>query len=114
MIYAFLVGIDKYPEPLRPLRGCVNDVRQLEAWLRAHIKNETALECDPILILINEQATRSAVIGGFREHLRKARANDCALFYFSGHGSQEQTPCEFWGLEPDHLNETLICYDSRT
>ncbi|MCP4399129.1 MAG: caspase family protein [bacterium] len=31
----------------------------------------------------------------------------------SGHGSQEQAPPEFWHLEPDHLNETLVCWDSR-
>jgi len=36
------------------------------------------------------------------------------LFYYAGHGSQEQTPAEFWAIEPDHLHETLVCYDSRT
>ncbi len=35
------------------------------------------------------------------------------LFYYSGHGSQERTPPEFWHLEPDRLDETLVCYDSR-
>ena len=32
---------------------------------------------------------------------------------YSGHGSQELSPPEFWHLEPDHLDETLVCYDSR-
>ncbi|MCC5617166.1 caspase family protein, partial [Nostoc sp. CHAB 5836] len=32
----------------------------------------------------------------------------------SGHGPQELAPKEFWHLEPDHLDETLVCYDSRT
>jgi hypothetical protein len=36
-----------------------------------------------------------------------------ALFYNSGHGSQESAPPEFWCIEPDHLDETLVCYDSR-
>ncbi len=36
-----------------------------------------------------------------------------ALFYYSGHGSQESPPPEFWHIEPDHLDETLVCYDSR-
>ena len=27
---------------------------------------------------------------------------------------QEKAPPEFFGLEPDGLNETLVCYDSRT
>ena len=36
------------------------------------------------------------------------------LFYYSGHGSQEQAPEEFWKLEPDHLDETLVLFDSRS
>ena len=36
------------------------------------------------------------------------------LFYYAGHGSQEQAPPEFWNVEPDRLNETIVCYDSRT
>src|SRR5208337_398923 len=36
------------------------------------------------------------------------------LFYYSGHGSQKQAPEEFWKLEPDHLDETLVLFDSRS
>ena len=35
------------------------------------------------------------------------------MFYYSGHGSQEQAPEEFWHVEPDRLDETLVCFDSR-
>ena len=44
----------------------------------------------------------------------KAKKGDVALFYYSGHGSQEQAPEEFWKLEPDHLDETLVLFDSRS
>src|SRR5262249_14601170 len=54
-----------------------------------------------------------AVIDGFRQHLRKAAQDDVALFYYSGHGSQQQSPREFWHLEPDRLDETLVCWNSR-
>jgi hypothetical protein len=54
------------------------------------------------------------VVASFREHLSKATADDVALFYYSGHGSQQKAPPELWHLEADRLNETLVCYDSRT
>ena len=34
------------------------------------------------------------------------------MFCYSGHGSQEQAPEQFWTIEPDHLDETLVLYDS--
>jgi uncharacterized caspase-like protein len=64
-------------------------------------------------VLKDSQATRSNVIGSFRDHLAKAGPNDVALFYYSGHGSQENAPPEFWHIEPNHLDETLVCCASR-
>lgn len=46
--------------------------------------------------------------------MKEAKEGDVALFYYSGHGAQEHAPEEFWKFEPDKLNETLVCYDSRT
>ena len=63
--------------------------------------------------LKNAEATREAVVDGFRTHLGKAQKGDVAVFCYSGHGSQEQAPEEFWKIEPDHLDETLVCFDSR-
>jgi pimeloyl-ACP methyl ester carboxylesterase len=106
-----MVGIDNYPPPVSPLRGCVNDITAMEELLNARVVDEeTRLD---VVTLKNEQATRQAVIDGFLTHLRKAGPQDVALFYYSGHGSQERTPREFWHLEPDRLDETLVCYDSR-
>ncbi|MEQ9552679.1 MAG: caspase family protein [Coleofasciculus sp. G3-WIS-01] len=63
--------------------------------------------------LLNQEATRQAIIEGFQQHLCQAGSEDIVLFYYSGHGSQAKTPTEFWHLEPDRLEETLVCYDSR-
>jgi pimeloyl-ACP methyl ester carboxylesterase len=63
--------------------------------------------------LKDEQATRQAIIDNFRQHLCQANSNDVALFYYSGHGSREPAPPEFWHLQPNRLNETLVCYESR-
>lgn len=110
-IYALLIGIDKYPSPVPPLKGCVNDITVVEEYLHERISHEEFLL--NLLTLKNKEATRQSIIDGFRQHLCSAQSNDVALFYFSGHGSQEDAPPEFWYLEPDRLNETLVCWDSR-
>ncbi len=111
-IYALLVGIDNYPPPVSPLKGSVNDVIAVAGYLQERVTKE-GYELY-IQMLANQQATRQAIIDGFREHLCQASSNDVALFYYSGHGSQEESPPEFWHLEPDRLDETLVCWDSRT
>ena len=110
-IYALLVGIDNYPAPVSPLKGCINDVIAIEEYLRSRVKTEGwNLH---LKTLKDEQATRQAIIDNFRQHLCQANSNDVALFYYSGHGSREPAPPEFWHLQPSRLNETLVCYESR-
>jgi hypothetical protein len=110
-LYAFLVGINNYTGTVPRLSGCANDIEAFEIYLRGRTaKDEFNLQ---LLKLVDEQATRQALIDGFRQHLRQAGKDDVALFYYSGHGSQENAPEEFWAVEPDHLDETLVCYDSR-
>lgn len=113
-IYALLVGINHYDPSnyVPPLRGCNNDAKAMQAYLEGRVaqdNNQLHLK-----LLLNEQATRQAIIDGFRDHLCQADPDDVAFFYYAGHGSQENAPEEFWQIEPDHLDETLVCYDSRT
>ena len=110
-IYALLVGIDRYAGSVNPLNGCVNDVTRLHDLLAARV-NGAGDHFAPRL-LVNEQATRQHIIEAWRSHLGQAGPGDVALFYYSGHGSQEHAPPEFWDFEPDRLNETLVCHDSR-
>ena len=110
--YALLVGIDNYPDPNHRLQGCVNDITAIAEYLNERFeRTEYQLH---LQTLKDEQATRKAVIDGFRNHLSLAGLDDIVLFYYSGHGSQELAPKEFWQYEPDHHDETLVCYDSRT
>ncbi len=111
-LYGLLVGIDDYQSPIPKLRGCVNDIAAFAKYLQGRSGGETFAEPE-LLILKNQEATRESVIKGFREHLSKAGKDDVALFYYSGHGAQAHSPKEFWHLEPDKLDETLVCYDSR-
>ena len=108
---ALLVGIDEYRSPVPGLRGCVNDIRRVSAWLekRAIAAGD---RFDPLL-LENERATRQAVIDGFRQHLGAASERDTVVFYYSGHGSQEPARPEQLAVEPDGRNETLVLVDSR-
>jgi hypothetical protein len=108
---ALLVGIDEYRSPVPALRGCVNDITRVAAWLQMRAV-AAGDRFDP-LVLRNGQATRQAVIDGFRRHLGAASGGDTAVFYYTGHGSQEPAPAEQLRLEPDARNETLVLVDSR-
>ena len=110
-VYSLLVGIDAYPDPVPRLSGCVNDVQAIGEMLHGQVAGD-GLRLE-LQTLTDGQATRQAVIDGFRAHLSRAGADDVALFYYSGHGSQEDAPPEFWRFEPDRLDETLVCWDSR-
>jgi len=111
-IYALLVGIDDYPIPSHKLNGCVNDVNAIHEFLDFRCKSEnTELK---VLKLLNHEATKDNIVRGFLEHLGTATNQDDAFFYFSGHGAQEVAPPEFWQVEPDKLNESMVCVDSRT
>lgn len=110
-LYGLLVAIDRYRRPVPPLNGCVNDIEAVQLLLQ-HLGSGGEFAID-LRVLKDSDATRHAVIENFREHLTKAGPDDVALFYYSGHGSQEDAPPEFWHVEPDRLDETLVCYDSR-
>ncbi len=112
-LYALLVGINNYSPlsefSIAQLRSCINDVEAVKAYLQEWAAKE-GYSRPAIKSLTNEQATREAVIQGFRTHLCQADDKDLVVFFFSGHGSQEKAP-EILGSQ---LNETLVCYDSRT
>ena len=106
-VYALLVGINDYaPESgVRGLQGCVRDIQTAQVHLQDRIPSEQL----HLVSLFNEQATRQAVINVFKDHLCLAGKDDTVLFYYAGHGSQEDAPEECWTIEPDRLNETLVC-----
>lgn len=108
LVYAVLVGINRYRGPLPGLAGCVNDVEDAATYLRTLVEDRLRL-----LILRDETATRGAVVTGIRRHLGQAGPDDAALFWFSGHGSEAPVAEEFWHLEPTGMHQTLVCADSR-
>jgi hypothetical protein len=108
-IYALMVAIDTYPDGIRSLAGCVNDASVMEELLTTRF----GAKQEKLVRLNNEQAKRDAVIQRFREHLGQAGKDDIALFFYAGHGSQVPTGGLFAEIEPDGMNESIVCYDSR-
>lgn len=76
---ALCVGIDTYPTA--PLGGCVADARKWAAELRA-------LGFDSSLLL-DERATREAILAGLSELIGSSKAGDVIVFQYSGHGTVE-------------------------
>ncbi|MBO0932406.1 DUF5995 family protein [Fibrella aquatilis] len=107
-LYALLVGVGAYTR-VRPLRGPVADVQAMTSYLQKQTDFDLKL-----LALTDQQATKTAVIAGFQNHLAQAGPADTVLFYFSGHGAQEAADTTVWADEADGQLESLVCYDGGT
>jgi uncharacterized glyoxalase superfamily protein PhnB/pimeloyl-ACP methyl ester carboxylesterase len=108
-VYALLIAIDKYQHPVPPLGGCVRDSQDLKAYLEATVPPDQL----KLMTLWDAAATKDRIVDAFLSHLNQAGPDDTVLLHYAGHGSQEKAPEVFWEMEPDHKNETLVCYDSR-
>jgi len=96
-----LEGRVKFPQ----LRGCVEDSRKMQNYLQ----QDNGFEKD-ILVLNDQQATKAAIVKSFRQHLSQAKEGDVALFYYSGHGTQELADQDAWKSESDNRLECIACY----
>ena len=61
-----------------------------------------------VKVLLNEEATYSAIKKAVREWLGAADSDEISVFYFSGHGAYEP---DMEGDEMDGLDEVLVPYD---
>ncbi len=102
MAKALCVGIDAYPEP-NTLSGCVNDARDWAAALTARSFDVT--------LLVNQQATREAILGSIRQLISDAKAGDVVVIQYAGHGTQVP---DLDGDETDGLDEALVPVDFGT
>jgi len=110
-IYALLIAIDDYPIEQHRLAGCINDLKAFEAYL-TNTSSTDSFQHINIKTLINQEATRENTINAF-DFFLEAEDQDQCLLYFCGHGSRSPAPADFWHLNPDQMNESILCWDSR-
>ena len=107
-LFALIIGINVYQDATIPdLKGAVPDAEAI----RKFILHELDVPQAQITILLDSQATRSAIIGAF-QHLAVNPAiqrRDAILIYYAGHGSVATAP-ENWPAEDGKI-QMLIPVD---
>lgn len=103
---AFLVGINRYPDPRNNLKGCVNDVLLMAKTLREQYGFAGPSD---IKLLTDERATTANLRKGLEGLVADASPGDSLVFHYSGHGAQVR---DVDGDElSDSLDEILCPYD---
>jgi hypothetical protein len=103
---ALLVGIDRYEQPeFFPLKGAVNDAFLVRSLLKRYL----GFTNEDIRILVNERATKRAIVERLTSLVRDAEEGDLVVFYFAGHGSQirDRNGDDL----TDHLDEVICPFD---
>jgi len=103
-IRALLIGIDAYRH-VRPLKGAVSDARDIEGALRRSGIND-------LTVLIDERASRDAVIGAIEALIRRTARGDLVMISIAGHGAQE--PERVKGSQPDGMDSVFLLPEFAT
>ena len=103
---ALLVGINAYPNANNNLRGCINDIVDMENFIAS--KNKV-YQKDNIRTLTDSRATKKGILTALNWLLLGASAGDQILFQYSGHGAQ--IPSHNPAIEKDGLDEIICPYD---
>lgn len=103
---ALLVGINAYPDA--PLRGCINDVRQIQGLLKQYY----GFQDDGIKLLLDGAATVAGITAGLAWLAEGgADADAVRIFHYSGHGTYV---ADKNGDEPDGRDECLVPFDYKS
>lgn len=101
---ALLIGINRYGIPGSDLRGCINDVKNLQAVLT----DMCGFRAQDITVLTDLRATTKAMQASIDTLVRGARKGDILLLHYSGHGAN--VPDDN-GDEADRRDEILCPTD---
>jgi metacaspase-1 len=80
---AVLIGINRYRIPGADLRGCVNDVKNMQSVLT----RSYGFKGGDITVLTDFAATKKGIESAIRKLVQGGRKGDVLLVHFSGHGS---------------------------
>ena len=99
--HALLIGIDNYKN--NKLVGCEKDARNM----RDLLVNQSEFSLNNISMLLNNMATRQAIIDLIKAKQLQVRRGDLFVFYFSGHGARfpDEKSEEWDELKPGQLND---------
>mmetsp|Transcript_33978 Transcript_33978/g.38668 ORF Transcript_33978/g.38668 Transcript_33978/m.38668 type:complete len:350 (+) Transcript_33978:58-1107(+) len=105
---ALFIGIN-YTGQQGELRGCINDVNNIKAFMSSNFK------IDEMLTLTDDQTsdpsklpTRANLLAGFRWLRQGAKSGDSLIMHYSGHGGSVKDED---GDEEDGSDETMIPLD---
>ena len=107
---ALLVGINQYPDPRNSLRGCINDIVDMQEFISV---KHPIYPSTQIKLLTDRAATKKGILLQLEWLIESVEAGDQILFHYSGHGAQ--LPCQkiagdVWE-EKDGLDEIICPYD---
>lgn len=94
--YVVCVGIADYPGQQNDLRISDNDAKTIA-------KVYEATKAATISILVNEEATQSAVLSTMHTVFADAQSDDTVILYFSGHGTPGALVCHDGLLTYQHI-----------
>ena len=80
---ALLIGINRYQVPGADLRGCVNDVTNLNRALTELY----GFKKGDVITLTDGAATKKAMQAGIKRLVSDSKKGDVAVLHYSGHGS---------------------------
>ena len=95
---ALVIGIDEY-EHISDLSGAVNDAVDIAEAVKALPNSE-------VTMLLNEDATREAILSTWRKKATTLNPGDTFIITYAGHGGHE--PEAYQGNEADGRDETLL------
>ena len=101
---AVLIGINRYQIPGSDLRGCVNDVKNLQQALTTYY----GFSVQDMTSLTDLQATKKAMQSAIKKLITGGKKGDVLLLHYSGHGAN--VPDDN-GDEADHRDEILCPAD---
>ncbi|KAK4136192.1 hypothetical protein BT67DRAFT_491658 [Trichocladium antarcticum] len=108
---ALLIGIN-YFNQRGQLRGCINDVRNMSAYL---VENFGYKREDMVILTDDQQnpmsqPTKQNILRAMHWLVKDARPNDALFFHYSGHGGQTK---DLDGDEEDGYDEVIYPVDFR-
>merc|ERR1712000_522546 len=106
---AVLVGINYLSHQRGRLKGCINDVKNMQNFLAKYgFNGQNVRVLTDDLTDASRQPTRANILRDLRWLVQGARPGDSLFFHFSGHGSQV---VDTSGDEDDGMDETILPVD---